>query len=56
MSLLTAPGLADLGATDAHVPSLVAGTLPQRRLLDNAPLAVDAALLTRLFEVALTPG
>jgi alcohol dehydrogenase class IV len=56
MSRLAAPVLADLGATGAHVPTLVAGTLPQRRLLDNAPLAVDAALLTRLFEVALTPG
>jgi alcohol dehydrogenase class IV len=56
MSRLSAPVLAELGATGANVPTLVAGTLPQRRLLDNAPLPVDAALLTSLFEVALTPG
>jgi hydroxyacid-oxoacid transhydrogenase len=55
MQHLAAPGLGDVGATGAHVPNLVAGTLPQRRLLDNAPLSVDAPLLTRLFQDALTP-
>jgi alcohol dehydrogenase class IV len=46
-------GLSSLGYAASDVGDLVAGTLPQRRLLSNAPLEVGAAELGRLFEDAL---
>jgi alcohol dehydrogenase class IV len=45
--------LAAVGYTAADVPDLVAGTLPQQRLLANCPCEVDAACLTELFRAAL---
>ncbi len=45
--------LAAVGYRADDVPGLVAATLPQRRLLDNAPRAIDAALLGALFTDAL---
>lgn len=47
-------GITGVGYTIADVDALVAGTLPQQRLLANAPCDVDAACLTSLFEQALT--
>jgi len=47
------PNLAALGYGVADVPDLVAGTLPQQRLLMNAPIATDEAVLGRLFTAAL---
>ncbi|MGB8266425.1 MAG: hypothetical protein WCE44_08900, partial [Candidatus Velthaea sp.] len=46
-------GLAALGYDAGDVTRLVAGTVPQVRLLSNAPIPVDAAVLTRLFSAAL---
>lgn len=46
-------GLRGVGYTDADIPDLVAGTLPQQRLLANCPCDVDAACLTELFHAAL---
>jgi alcohol dehydrogenase class IV len=46
-------GLTGVGYGSAEIPSLVAGTLPQQRLLANAPIAVDEAMLHELFERAL---
>ena len=46
-------GLAGVGYTAADIGDLVAGTLPQQRLLANAPCEVDDACLTRLFHDAL---
>ena len=40
-------GLAGVGYTTADVDDLVAGTLPQQRLLANAPCEVDASLPAR---------
>jgi hydroxyacid-oxoacid transhydrogenase len=45
--------LAAVGYTAADIPDLVAGTLPQQRLLANCPCDVDAACLTELFHAAL---
>jgi hydroxyacid-oxoacid transhydrogenase len=42
-----------VGYTAADVPDLVAGTLPQQRLLANSPCEVDADCLTELFHAAL---
>jgi hydroxyacid-oxoacid transhydrogenase len=46
-------GVGGVGYTAADIPSLVAGTLPQQRLLANAPIAIDEAELGALFEGAL---
>jgi alcohol dehydrogenase class IV len=46
-------GIAGVGYAAADIPSLVAGTLPQQRLLANAPIAIDEAQLHTLFERAL---
>jgi alcohol dehydrogenase class IV len=46
-------GLAGVGYTAADIPDLVAGTLPQQRLLANCPCDVDADCLTELFHDAL---
>jgi alcohol dehydrogenase class IV len=45
--------LTAIGYTTADVPDLVAGTLPQQRLLANSPCEVDADCLTELFHAAL---
>ena len=54
MRAIAAPAdLRAVGYAAADVPALVAATLPQRRLLDNAPTTVTAPLLTELFQAAL---
>ncbi|MBK9031827.1 MAG: iron-containing alcohol dehydrogenase [Myxococcales bacterium] len=54
MRAIAAPAdLRAVGYGVDDVPALVAATVPQRRLLDNAPLAVTAPLLTELFAAAL---
>jgi hydroxyacid-oxoacid transhydrogenase len=45
--------LREVGYTAADIPALVAGTLPQQRLLANAPCDVDAECLAQLFEASL---
>ncbi|MBX7448777.1 iron-containing alcohol dehydrogenase [Mycolicibacterium sp. 3033] len=47
-------GLADVGYTDDDVESLAAGAVPQQRLLGNAPIDVDEALLASIFRGALS--
>ena len=47
-------GIGGVGYTAADIAALVAGTLPQQRLLANAPCVVDEACLTGLFQQALT--
>jgi alcohol dehydrogenase class IV len=55
MRAVAAPnGLTGVGYTAADVPALVDGAAPQRRLLDNAPLAITPPLLDALFHDALT--
>ena len=49
-------GITGVGYTAADIPGLVAGTLPQQRLLANCPCDVDAACVTELFERALSYG
>lgn len=46
-------GLAGVGYQRADIPALVTGTLPQQRLLANAPCAMTAPVLSTLFERAL---
>ena len=54
MRAIAAPAdLRAVGYAAADVPALVAATLPQRRLLDNAPTPVTAPLLAELFHAAL---
>jgi hypothetical protein len=43
-----------VGYTRDDITDLVAGTLPQQRLLSNAPCSVDAECLHALFEGALS--
>ena len=47
-------GLLGVGYEAADVTELVAGSLPQRRLLDNAPIEIDKVVLTELYEGALS--
>lgn len=47
-------GLAEVGYSRADASSLAEGALPQQRLLNNAPVKVDKALLIKAFELALT--
>ena len=47
-------GLTGVGYTATDIPALVEGSLPQRRLLDNAPIDVDRELLTTMYEDALS--
>ena len=50
-------GLNALGYAAADVPALVAGTIVQKRLLDNAPRTVDEAALSAVFAAAMSaPG
>ncbi len=54
MRAVAAPGsLRAIGYDDGDLPALVAGTLPQQRLLGNAPVEVTGALLAALFAAAL---
>ncbi len=53
-AVATPNGLHGVGYTAADIPALVDGAAPQRRLLDNAPVAVTAATLDALFHDALT--
>ncbi len=46
-------GITGVGYTRRDIPSLVAGTLPQQRLLANAPIEITGPLLAQLFESAL---
>ena len=46
-------GLTGIGYSADDVDALVDGALPQRRLLDNAPVDVDRELLTALYHGAL---
>jgi alcohol dehydrogenase class IV len=46
-------GLAGVGYVRADITNLVEGTLPQQRLLQNAPIATDAGVLGELFERSL---
>jgi len=47
-------GLQGVGYSAADIPGLVEGSLPQRRLLDNAPVDIDREILTTLYEGALS--
>ena len=47
-------GLAGVGYDAGAIDGLVAGTLPQRRLLDLSPRPAGAEELARLFEASLT--
>jgi len=47
-------GIAGVGYTHADIDDLVSGTLPQQRLLANAPCDVDAGCLRELFADAFT--
>jgi alcohol dehydrogenase class IV len=49
-------GLRGVGYGPDDLDALVAGTLPQARLLANAPVAVDAHTLRALFADALEPA
>lgn len=46
-------GLTDLGYSAADKDALVAGSIVQKRLLDNAPIEVTEEVLGRLFERAM---
>lgn len=48
------PGLAGVGYTEQDVPDLVKATLPQQRLLTNAPRPVGPSELEILFRSALS--
>lgn len=47
-------GLEGVGYSADDIAGLVEGALPQRRLLDNAPVDIDREVLTNLFESALS--
>ena len=47
-------GLIGVGYDMNDISDLVEGSLPQRRLLDNAPIDVDRDMLTTLYEGALS--
>jgi len=47
-------GLSELGYTAQDIPSLVAGTLPQRRITQLAPVPAGELELARLFESSMT--
>lgn len=49
-------GLEAVGYGDDDVAALVAGTIVQRRLLDNAPRSVGEPELDALFRAAMRPG
>ncbi len=47
-------GLSGVGYGPDDIDSLTAGSLPQRRLLDNAPIKIDRAALVGLYRDALS--
>ena len=47
-------GIGGVGYTEADITALVEGAAPQRRLLDNAPLAVNEQELADYFRAALS--
>ena len=47
-------GLNGVGYFEDDVAGLVEGSLPQRRLLDNAPVDIDREVLTSLYQNALS--
>jgi alcohol dehydrogenase class IV len=47
-------GISGVGYGRSDVAALTEGTIVQRRLLDNAPVAVDRELLGELFADSLT--
>lgn len=47
-------GLQGVGYSADDISGLVDGSLPQRRLLDNAPIDIDREVLTNMYENALT--
>jgi len=47
-------GIAGVGYGRGDIADLVAGTLPQQRLLANAPCEIDGECLAQLFEQALS--
>jgi hydroxyacid-oxoacid transhydrogenase len=54
MRLLNMPnGLAALGYTEADIPALVAGTLPQHRVTKLSPRPAGEAELTQLFRESM---
>ena len=54
MKLMNMPGgLAEVGYTEADIPALVAGTLPQHRVTKLSPRPADEAALTTLFQVSM---
>lgn len=46
-------GLSAIGYTEAHIPALVAGTLPQHRVTKLSPRQADAEDLTKMFQDAM---
>ena len=46
-------GLQALGLDESQIPTLVAGTMQQQRLLKLAPAPVDEELLTELFRESM---
>jgi len=47
-------GLSGVGYDASDIPALVDGSLPQRRLLDNAPTDIDREVLTAMYEGAVS--
>jgi hydroxyacid-oxoacid transhydrogenase len=47
-------GLKDLNYQEAHIPSLVDGTLKQQRLLVNSPRPVTPSALENIFRDAMS--
>jgi len=47
-------GLLGVGYTAEDIPGLVDGSLPQRRLLDNAPIKIEREELTEMYTEALS--
>ena len=46
-------GLKDVGYTGEDLEDLIEGAIPQRRLIDNAPLPIRREPLKELFKKAL---
>ena len=47
-------GLTGVGYTEDDLENLTDGAIPQKRLIDNAPLPIDREQLKELFKKALT--
>jgi hydroxyacid-oxoacid transhydrogenase len=46
-------GLSAIGYGEADIESLVKGALPQRRLLDNAPLPIGAKEIEQVYRASM---